>query len=51
MSELKNSWIAASVTDATIVNPNGTKMLLANTVNIVFINSEETLVNGDKTTE
>ena len=38
--------IAASVADAAAINPKGTKTLLPNGVNIFFINSKATLVNG-----
>ena len=33
-------WMAASVADAATVNPNGTKMLLANDVGTFFIDEK-----------
>ena len=38
-------WIAASVTDAAAVNPNGTKQILANGVSTFFINGKPTFLN------
>ena len=38
--------LAASVAEATAVNPHGTKTLLANVVSIFFINGKPAVVNG-----
>ena len=41
-------WIAASVSDAAAVNPNGIKMLLANGFNTFFIKGNTFFGNGPK---
>ena len=41
-------WIAASVTDATAVNPNGIKTLLANGLSIIFAKGNLVLSNDPK---
>ena len=39
-------WITVSVAEATAVNPNGTKMLLANGISLFFINGKLPVING-----
>ena len=39
-------WIAAYFADAAVVNPNGTKTLLANGVSTYFINGKPTDINS-----
>ena len=41
-------WIAASVADIAAVNPNGTKILLANGLSTFFIKDNPGLSNGPK---
>ena len=38
MPDLKNFLVATSVADAATINPNGTRILLANGVNALSIN-------------
>ena len=40
--------IVVSVADATVVNPNGTKTLLANAVSTLFLNGKLVLINGHR---
>ena len=41
-------WVAAAVADAAVVNPNGTKTLLANSFSTFFIKDKQGFSNGPK---
>ena len=40
------AWMAAFVTGAAAVNPNGNKMLSADVLSIYFVNGKPAVING-----